>query len=199
MPKTNNIAINGSTYQPDTPMSTCIEPLTNDWLNVVDLSPGDQALKGPSGSVTGWSSTANSVDTSTIGSPSSFTLSFEISIGANEARASMIGLGQNETSNSYQGIEYAFYIYQRGTISRIYVYESGTFRGLFFDGANGDINGKNLQIVNNNGSVEYYIDGSLVFTSPTAASGDYYVDNSWYYASTWNGTMQLENISICQN
>lgn len=180
-------------------VSQCIYPgETSDWLNVVGMKTGKRAIKGPDGSLTGWASTGNSVDTSTIESPTSFSLRFNLNLDAGQQRASMVGLGQNETSNSYQDIEFAFYFSQvPEDFARIYIYELGSYKALAIDTTPGDLDRKEFEIKVTNGLVEYLYEGNVIYTSDTTASGDYYFDTSSYYAGEWIGGITLENIEIC--
>ena len=75
----------------------------------------------------------------------------------------MLGLSSSYTTSSYTGIQYAFYLQTGGILG---IYESGVSRGNFGTYATGDILRIHIQI----GTIKYYKNGTLVYTSTITPS-----------------------------
>ncbi|NGN97389.1 S8 family serine peptidase [Grimontia sp. S25] len=117
-----------------------------------------------------WQSQANSKRFSEYGFRSHYQLSFLVdSLGT----YNMIGLGRDETSASYQDIDYAFYIVG----STLYIYESGASKGSFGGIAIGDT--LSIQVADR--VIAYFRNNELLRTQVFEGEiPDFYVDSSFY-------------------
>ncbi|WP_281544687.1 S8 family serine peptidase [Grimontia sp. SpTr1] len=117
-----------------------------------------------------WQSQANSKRFSEYGFRSHYQLSFLVdSLGT----YNMIGLGRDETSASYQDIDYAFYIVG----STLYIYESGASKGSFGGIAIGDT--LSIQVADR--VIAYFRNNELLRTHVfEGETPDFYVDSSFY-------------------
>ena len=74
---------------------------------------------------------------------------------------------------NYATIGYAFFMLNTGDIS---IYENGSYKGSYGQYANGDL----LSVERSGSTVEYKKNGTTIYTSTTASSGDLMVDTSTY-------------------
>jgi alpha-tubulin suppressor-like RCC1 family protein len=98
----------------------------------------------------------------------------------------MLGLSNGDTNRSYTDIDFALGA-QTGTVK---VYEKGTLRGSFGAYAVGD----RLRIAVESGTVKYYRNGSLLYTSSQAVEYPLLVDTALYTSGT-----ALTDIAVAGN
>lgn len=155
---------------------------------------GDVTVQRPTDTPnTGWN---NQVVTGTQAFSGDAEFSFTIS-AATLNTPQMIGLNSDPATNaSYATIDYALYIYVNGTTRRIYIYENGAYRGLFF---NPFALGDEFSIRRTGTLVEYLRNDVVFYTSTVASTSDLYVDSSFYYAAgTWgSGSITLDGMKVC--
>ena len=183
-----------------TPPSLCVD--TTQWLNSSGVVSTGNNLTYSSTPIAGWNNTINSLPISSEALSGLISFKTTIALSSTEQNASAFGFGVNESSSSYIDVDASFIVLQRpaSNYARLYIYQSGNYQALPFNGVPGDLDGMELEIQYNTstGATEYFINGSSVYNS-TIAVGDVYMDNSWYYQSTsWNGSITLNNIEICQ-
>jgi hypothetical protein len=95
----------------------------------------------------------------------------------------LLGLANGNTDNGYQDIDFAIDAYAGGLIQ---VYESGVFKGTYGTFVTGD----RLRIGVVSGVVQYYKNGSVIYTSTKAPAYPLLVDTSLYNtASTLNAAV----------
>ena len=97
----------------------------------------------------------------------------------------MFGLGNGDSSASYNDIEYAIYLYNDGSS---YIYESGNYIGRFDSYSTGDT----FKVAVESGVVNYYHNAHLEYTSAVVPSYPLLLDTSIF---TWNGTIDNAMIS----
>ncbi len=86
----------------------------------------------------------------------------------------MFGLSNGDSDQSYADIDFAFYTYP--PTGRICIFESGVNRGSYDDYAEGDT----LRISLEGGTVKYYRNGVLLYTSSDIPTLPLSVDTSLY-------------------
>jgi len=94
----------------------------------------------------------------------------------------VIGLSDDPHANSNSGsIDYGFWFYIRGTnnMYRVYIRENGANKGLILNNST-DVSGMDFCIKRTGNTVEYLIDGSVVYTSTQTNANQLYFDNSHY-------------------
>jgi hypothetical protein len=87
----------------------------------------------------------------------------------------MFGLSRGSTTNTYQEIDFAFYLASGGALA---VLENGVYRGTFGTYAVGDT----LAVAVQSGVVFYLRNGVVVYTSTVAATHPLLVDTTFYDA-----------------
>lgn len=115
--------------------------------------------------------------------------------------AQMIGLNDNPSaSNSYGDMEFALYLNLRSdqNKARIQIRESGTFIVNGYDGPV-DIAGSTFCIKRTGSTIEYLMDGAVVYTSLKSSNTDLYYDHTFYSGGgVWTGGYSaLSNINLC--
>jgi hypothetical protein len=85
----------------------------------------------------------------------------------------LFGLGNGNSSQSYQDLEFGLYLYTDGTLL---VYEAGLYRGTFGPYATGDI----LQVAVDGGVVKYKRNGTTLYTSTLTPTYPLLVDTAIY-------------------
>lgn len=117
--------------------------------------------------VAGWN--AGAISTRAIGSGDGF-----VSFSTNEATThKMIGLSQGNTNTDFADIDFAILLASNGTS---YVFESGTFRGVFGAYAAGD----QFEVAVEGGVVTYLRNGAVFYTSGLAPVYPLLVDTALY-------------------
>ncbi len=86
----------------------------------------------------------------------------------------MFGLSNGDSDQTYADIDFAFYTYP--PTGRLMVFESGSSRGSYADYAAGDT----LRISLEEGTVKYYRNGVLLYTSSGTPTLPLRVDTSLY-------------------
>jgi hypothetical protein len=86
----------------------------------------------------------------------------------------MFGLSQGDTDQGYADVDFAFYTYP--PTGRLMVYEKGAYRGP----AGAYAPGAQVRISVESGVVQYWVQGSLVYTSSEAPTFPLRVDTSLY-------------------
>jgi len=118
-----------------------------------------------------------------------------------------LGFSDAPTANAaLSSIDYGFFFYIRATnnMYRVYVRENGANRGLFIN-QNTDVNNMVFCIRRTGSTVEYLIDGNLVYTSNVSNSNHLYFDNSHYdhpASPVWGvrpASAHYYDIEICPN
>ena len=99
----------------------------------------------------------------------------------------MIGLSNTNANTNYTSIKYAFYLVNGGSLQ---IYESGVSRGSYGTYTTGTV----LRITASGTTVRYYKNGTLLYTSPVAATYPMLVDVSIFSLS---GT--LNNVTVTNN
>ncbi len=96
-------------------------------------------------------------------------------IAGNRGKALMLGLSDSDTNVHYNTIDYAFYMYHSGSLM---VYESGIYKGSIAGGYKaGDV----LRVERSGGTIKYYKNGTVVFTSATTTTAPLLIDGSFLY------------------
>ncbi len=86
----------------------------------------------------------------------------------------MFGLNNSDSDQTYSEIDFAFYTYP--PTGRVLIFESGSSRGAFGNYAAGDT----LRIKFEDGTVKYYLNNSLLYTSSKTSALPHCVDTSLY-------------------
>lgn len=89
--------------------------------------------------------------------------------------AKMAGLSSGDTDQGYADIDFAFYM---GPNGMLYVYENGAYRATIGAYAANDI----FRVSTTGGEVNYYQNGTLVYSSAGTASGTLLLDTSLFAA-----------------
>lgn len=109
---------------------------------------------------------------------------------------SMIGLNSDiATDEDFTSIDYGFYIYEKNNTKLLRVYESGQNKGTFPVWNTGD----KLSIRRTITTIEYLVNGVVIYTSLLPSLLDLAVDSSFYYSNgVWaSGSSQFTKISLC--
>ena len=134
------------------------------WTNVhSNLTASGNSLIRNSGSGSSWSN-GGAESTQAINDD----MYVEFTAGPTTNRL-MCGLGNNTGSSHFNTIDFAIYNRNNGTIQ---VYESGTNRGTFGNYQYGDT----MRVASENGVVNYYHNGTLIYTSGVAPSFPMFAD-----------------------
>ncbi len=121
-----------------------------------------------------------------------------------------IGLNSDPNSSANKnsidfGLTFQIFEYLGNPIFRLYVDESGVNKGLFYS-MNGVSYSNSVFCVRRTGTtIEYLMDGSIIYTSTVSSTGQLYFDNSFYDSSGHPSYGQrpcefnVNNIKICPN
>lgn len=118
-----------------------------------------------------------------------------------------LGLSDNPSANaSMASIDFGFQFYVRSTnnMYRVYIRENGSSRGLYIN-QNTDLTGSVFCIRRTGSTIEYLINGSIVYTSNSSSSGTLYFDNSYYDSSNssiWGArpsSCHYYDVQLCPN
>ncbi|GAB7257655.1 LamG-like jellyroll fold domain-containing protein [Polaribacter sp. OB-PA-B3] len=140
----------------------------------------------------GYVNSTHSPNFSTYGANGNFEMKFTVNGTYTNSTNRRVVIGINEagteSTNSWQDVDYSFYI--TGSGQTLQIYENGTYIGNYGSGANGNT----LSIRKTGSSVSYLVNGVVVYTSSQTARGnDYYIDNS-FFGQTSN--FDLNNFQI---
>lgn len=107
-----------------------------------------------------------------------------------------VGLSADPAADQGHGLDYTFRLQRFGNNHQIHIYENEVDRGLMGSWANDDV----LGIQRTSGVISYTQNGTVIYTSPVASSGDLGVDSTFYYTdvgSFASGEVNLININVC--
>ncbi|MDF1694813.1 MAG: Ig-like domain-containing protein [Saprospiraceae bacterium] len=118
----------------------------------------------------------------------------------NLASAQMIGLNDDyAASDGYTDLDFAMYFYVRTTQNRVLIQirEGGAYKGIGYDGP--PVFGAEYCIRRTGSTIEYLMDGNVIFTSAVNSSGDLYYDHTFYSGDgIWStGYSSFKNFSVC--
>jgi hypothetical protein len=136
------------------------------WVNVVGATPGAGSLAKTATAAWG---NAGAASTRAVNGNGSLELTLPATSGY-----VMCGLSNGDSDQGYADIDFALYTYP-GT-GQLLVYEKGTYRGSFSAYAAGDI----LRVAVESGSVKYYRNAALLYSSLQAPVLPLRVDTSLY-------------------
>ncbi|TMM28583.1 T9SS type A sorting domain-containing protein [Polaribacter aestuariivivens] len=140
----------------------------------------------------GFVNSAHSPNFSTFDTPTDYEVSYTLdgTFLDNTERAVLIGINEAGTNstNSWEDIDYTFYI--SGSGESLQIYENGTFRVNVSNGASGN----KLTIKKAGKSITYWVNDTLVYSSLVNANGtDYFVDSSFFGQTS---TYSINNFQI---
>ncbi|MEO5951575.1 MAG: hypothetical protein ABIQ44_03815, partial [Chloroflexia bacterium] len=141
------------------------------WINAVNVTVSSNSIEKTSG---GLSWNAGAISSQSIQSGDGYV---QMTAGQVSTNNLMFGLGNTDTNQSYTDIEFAFYVYQDGSL---YVYESGISQGLVGTYAEGD----QLKVAIQGGQIKYYKNTTLLYTSSGSPTYPLYMDSSLYYMNS---------------
>lgn len=104
----------------------------------------------------------------------------------------MVGLSTTNTNASYGSIDYALYLNRN---RYIYIYESGVSKGLIGSYAPGD----EFKVERIGGTVRYYKNDEVLYTSATSSSGNLLIDTSFHDAESHIEDLGLYDIVDANN
>ncbi len=114
-------------------------------------------------------------------------------------KALMVGLSTDNSSPSYNTIDYAIYTYSDGNV---YIYESGSSKGYKTTYQTGDV----FTIERIGSTINYLKNGEIFYTSLTASSGSLIGDGSIYHTSgkiknlkTVDNSKGIQNVDYTYN
>lgn len=108
--------------------------------------------------------------------------------------AQMVGLDTVSSSESWQDLEYAIYVFVSNGTSLFRVYQSGvaTFTGTAL--SIGDV----LRIEKNGSTITYLNNGAVQYTSLVPSNTDLQVGSSFFVSAFFNASIEFTDISFCE-
>jgi len=134
----------------------------------------------------GWNAGAISTRTITAGD------GFVSFIATEVSSDRILGLSKGNTNSDYADVDFGILLASSGAF---YVYEGGTFRGLFGSYLTGD----QFQVAVEGGGVKYSKNGAVFYMSSVAPAYPLLVDTSLYTPSATLGNVVIGCVSVaCQ-
>ena len=145
------------------------------WTNLANSSATGNLITKTGGN--GWNGSGHSTRKIYFGTGGSV----EFEMQGNRS-ASMWGISDVSTTNSYQDIDFAFYILG----PRLYILENGqhAMNGSAIDVNDPDPYSKLRIEVSATGQVQYFYNDNLLYTSTKTVSSDMFIDCAMYYTNT---------------
>lgn len=145
------------------------------WTNLANSSANDNLITKTGAN--GWNGSGHSTRKIFAGTGGSV----EFEMQGNRS-ASMWGISDVSTTNSYQDIDFAFYILG----PRLYLLENGqhVLNGSSIDVSNPDPYAKLRLDISPTGQVQYFYNDSLLYTSAKTMNADMFIDCAMYYTNT---------------
>jgi len=122
---------------------------------------------------TAWN--ADAISTQTVGAGIDATLTFSLPSVLPSNNAHMIGFNTSNDSAHHTDLDHALYVHLISGDYNLSAWENGGLVGNLLATPTG---GEEIRMERVSGVVSYYVDDSLIFTSPTASTGEIFVDTS---------------------
>lgn len=122
---------------------------------------------------TGWNADAISTQTAGAGLDASLTFTLPSVLPSNNPY--MIGFNTSNDSGHHADLDHALYVHLIAGDYNLSAWENGSLVGNQLATPTG---GEEIRMERVGGVVSYYVDHSLIFTSPTASTGEIFVDTS---------------------